>query len=99
MPDGYEVIIAEIRRASAAADEAAGIAGRVDLAAAIGPVEGALVGSRAARSAGAVAPVWKDQVSRWSADARAYAGGLAASADLYEANEEQAARDLRAGAR
>lgn len=93
--NGYQAIIDEIRRASGAAEDAADIAGGVDLAATIGPVGRALAGSRTATSVGALAPHWTDRVATWSTDVRTYAGNLTASADLYATNEEQAARDLR----
>lgn len=99
MTDGYQVIIEKIRQASRAAMDAAEIAGKVDLAGALGPVGQALPGSRTAQSAGRLAPVWTHQVSRWSADAKAYADNLATAVDRYAANEDQAAADFRFGRR
>ncbi|RSM75865.1 hypothetical protein DMH04_37685 [Kibdelosporangium aridum] len=97
MGTGYAVIIDEIRRASTAADDAAEIASKVDVAGAIGPVGQALPGSKSADSVNRLMPYWKNEVTSWTADAKAYAANLSSAADRYEQNEQAAAADFRTG--
>lgn len=91
---GFEVVIAELRRAGAAAGNAGEQAARVDLGASIAGVSVALPGSRSAQAAAKLADTWRAQITAWSRQARLYGRKMCASADLYAANNEAAERDL-----
>ncbi|SMD18316.1 hypothetical protein [Kibdelosporangium aridum] len=92
---GYEVVIDSLRKASAAAGDAASQAGKVQLGAAIDDVGPAMPGSRSGPAAGSLATNWTNQVKTWSADAQAYGENLAKAADHYAANEEAAKADFQ----
>jgi hypothetical protein len=91
---GYEVVIDSLRKASAAANDAASQAGKVQLGAAIDDVGPAMPGSRSGPAAAALATNWANQVKTWSSDATTYSENLTKAADHYAANEEAAKADF-----
>jgi hypothetical protein len=91
---GYEVLIAELRRAGDAAVNAGEQASTVDLASSISAVSVALPDSRSAQVAAGLAGRWREWIAEWSAKARQHGQDMSSSADLYSANEEAAERDL-----
>lgn len=93
---GYEVVIAALRRSAEAARGAGEQAGAIDLAAALAGVPGALPGSRSGHAAAGLAEAWRALIADWSRTAVALGDGMAASADLYETNEQAAEADLTA---
>ncbi|UJW29426.1 hypothetical protein L3Q67_29855 [Saccharothrix sp. AJ9571] len=95
MPDGYEVVIGDIRKAAGAAKDAAEIAGSVDLQAAITPVGQAMAGSRSAQRANAVAQFWSKNLTDWKNGTTGYADGLTTAAGKYATSETLAAENLR----
>jgi hypothetical protein len=92
---GYEVVIEEMRKASAAATDAATQASKVQLGAAIDDVGPAMPGSTSGPAAASLAKVWTDQLKTWSSDTADYGKGLSTAADYYAANEEAAASDFQ----
>ncbi|RKT55822.1 hypothetical protein [Saccharothrix australiensis] len=91
---GYEVDLAGLRKAAAAAASAGEQAGRIGLGDAPRGVPGALPGSEAAATAPKLADAWDRRLAAWSAEVAAFAAGLSASADRYATDEAAAARDF-----
>jgi hypothetical protein len=94
MSGGYQVEIGAIRKAAHSAASAGEQAGKVDLASAVGPVGGALPGSRSSQAIGTLSSAWTTLVKHWSTDAQAYADGLSTAADNYTASDDAAQRAL-----
>ncbi|WP_083752601.1 hypothetical protein [Actinosynnema sp. ALI-1.44] len=92
---GYDVVIDSLRKASAAAGDAAEQSGKVQLGAALDDVGPAMPGSRSGPAAATLATAWDGLVKSWSTDAKAYGENLSTAADHYAANEEAAAADFQ----
>jgi hypothetical protein len=92
---GYEVVIEAMRKAAAAAGDAAEAAGKVRLGDAVDDVATAMPGSKSGPAATALASTWTDQVKAWSTDAGDYAKNLSSAADRYARDEAAAQADLR----
>ena len=87
---GYELEIEQIRRAAAAARSGGDQLGKVDAAATTSGVPAALPGARSGPRITDLAETWQQQATRWSGGLLDHAAHLAASADLYAANEAAA---------
>ena len=92
--DGYEVVIAELRKAGGAAVSAGEQAAAVDLGAAISGVSAALPGSRSAQAVVGLADAWGKMITQWSEAATRHGQGMSSSADLYSTNDKAAEQDL-----
>ncbi|ALG11175.1 hypothetical protein [Kibdelosporangium phytohabitans] len=92
---GYDVVIDSLRKAAAAAADAASQSGKVELGAALDDVGPAMPGSRSGPAAASLTTAWTNLVKSWSADATAYGENLTAAADHYAANEQAAKADFQ----
>nr|WP_083467426.1 hypothetical protein [Kibdelosporangium sp. MJ126-NF4]CEL23549.1 hypothetical protein [Kibdelosporangium sp. MJ126-NF4]CTQ89163.1 hypothetical protein [Kibdelosporangium sp. MJ126-NF4] len=92
---GYEVVIDSLRKASAAAGDAASQSGKVELGASIDDVGPAMPGGRSGAAAASLATAWTSLVKSWSSDAAAYGGNLSTAAEHYATNEEAAKADFQ----
>jgi hypothetical protein len=88
---GFELEIEQIRRAAGAARSGGDQLGTVDAGATMGGVPAALLGSRSGGPIATLADSWRQQVTFWGNGLIDHATNLAASADLYAANESAAA--------
>jgi hypothetical protein len=95
--DGFEVDLAQLGVAAAAARRAVDRARDADPAGSVGIAAGALPGSGSAAELAAVAAGWREELSRWVQAGTAYAAGLDASAAGYTGSEAAAARGYGAG--
>lgn len=90
--DGYEAEIRSLRNAGSAARDAGELAAPVGpgSADAITALTEAMPGSRSSLVAAALAVTWESQVGAWVEQINGYGDNLHSTADLYEANEQEA---------
>lgn len=92
---GFEVVAGQIRTAATQVQAAADGVEDADPSSDIGEVASALPGSQSAGAAATLVDVWRRRFTGWHDDAQAHAANLTASADSYDASDQQAAGRLQ----
>ncbi|MGH3684253.1 MAG: hypothetical protein ACRDRU_12145 [Pseudonocardiaceae bacterium] len=90
MAGGFGTSLEALQAAGSTARLVGGNAAAVDLPGAVEEIAGALPGSTAAATSGELVQAWGAAMWSWSAEVTAHGDNLHASAQLYQATDEQA---------